>query len=93
MKKLYKTFYNTIHIIFLSKLKLKGSYDHLNFVIIKNLICALGSQFIYVSFILASIWGGLGLQFETSRSNFHKISEKITTKLFVHVSIEVKEVQ
>ena len=37
-------------IIFLSELKLKGSYDHLNFVLFKNLICALGSQFILCGF-------------------------------------------
>ena len=31
------------------------------------------------------------LLFETSRANFHKISEKMMAKLFVYVSIEVKE--
>ena len=43
------------------------------------------------AFIQASIWVGLRLLFETSRANFHKISEKVTAKLGVYVFIEVEE--
>ena len=79
----------------LSKLKLKGSYDHLNFVIFKKILFSpyVPSEVspFSTAFIQAFIWVGLRLLFETSRTNFHKISKEMIAKLFVYVSIEVKE--
>ena len=87
------------HIIFLSELKLKGSYDHLNFVIFKNLICALESQS-----ILCGFYSGfyLGLTHDSTHviiSSFVYVMFYSITKLDIpdtntgykkHLSIKIK---
>ena len=88
--------------MFLSELKMKGSYNILNFVIFKNLICALESQSIqcslcsgfYFCWTQASIWDIKSKLSQNFRENYDKIvhlrchwSERSTVKFKLQLEL------